>query len=471
MTDPTPPADAPAPPPAPLDPEAMLRSRGFVVLLVFAAVIGLFVSLASWGFLELVHQLQLTVFSDLPDALGWSTMPAWWPIPILVLAGIPVAFAIVKLPGQGGHIPAHGLQVGSTEPNAVPGVALAAFATLGLGLVLGPEAPLIAIGGGLAVFAVKLAKRDAPPQLLLVLAAAGSFAAISVIFGSPIVAAVLVIEASGLGGATLPLILVPGLIAAGVGSLVFIGISNWTALSTSAYSLQPLQLPHFAHPTWGQIGWSLALGAVGALLTFVIRQLGLKGIVLAQKNHWLWLPAAGLVVGLLALLFASTTTHGVQEVIFSGQDQLSGTRRQRERVDDRRAALPALVQGAGVERVSRHLPRRPDVPGDLPRRGGWSRRVAPPGDVTHARGRGRHGGDGGVVPEVAALRGDHRHVAHRQRGPRGEPADHHRGGRGLSRDARARRTPRDRGPGHGPGYGLTISIIAPLRSTESLSSA
>ena len=38
----------------------------------------------------------------------------------------------------------------------------------------------------------------------------------------------LVIEASGLGGATLPLILVPGLIAAGIGSLVFIGISNWT---------------------------------------------------------------------------------------------------------------------------------------------------------------------------------------------------------------------------------------------------
>jgi H+/Cl- antiporter ClcA len=240
------------------------------------------------------------------------------------LAGLPVAFAVVKLPGNGGHVPAHGLQVGSTQPNEVPGIALAAFATLGLGLVLGPEAPLIAIGGGLAVFAVKLAKRDAPPQLLLVLAAAGSFAAISVIFGSPIVAAVLVIEASGLGGATLPLILVPGLIAAGVGSLVFIGISHWTALSTSAYSLQPLELPHFAHPTWSEIGWTLALGAVGALITFVIRQLGLKGIGIVQRNHWLWVPAAGLVVGLLALLFASTTTHGVEEVLFSGQDQLPG---------------------------------------------------------------------------------------------------------------------------------------------------
>jgi H+/Cl- antiporter ClcA len=236
--------------PPPVDPAAMLRSRSFVVLLVFAAVVGVFVSLASWGFLELIHQIQLAVFSDLPDALGFDTVPTWWPIPVLVLAGLPVAFAIVKLPGNGGHVPAHGLQVGGAAADIVPGVALAALATLGLGLVLGPEAPLIAIGGGLAVFAVKLAKRDAPPQLLMVLAAAGSFAAISVIFGSPIVAAVLVIEASGLGGATLPLILIPGLIAAGIGSLVFIGMANWTALSTSAYSLQPLSLPHFGRVTW-----------------------------------------------------------------------------------------------------------------------------------------------------------------------------------------------------------------------------
>ena len=116
MSDVTPPAAAGPPP---LDPEAMLRSRNFVVLLVFAAIVGVFVSLASWGFLELVHQIQLGVFSDLPDALGYDTMPTWWPIPVLVLAGIPVAFAIVKLPGERGprsraraadgqHHPRHG---------------------------------------------------------------------------------------------------------------------------------------------------------------------------------------------------------------------------------------------------------------------------------------------------------------------------------------------------------------------------
>jgi H+/Cl- antiporter ClcA len=328
MADETPPSAAGSPP---IDPEAMLRSRNFVVLLVFAAIVGVFVSLASWGFLELVHQIQVGVFSDLPDALGYDTMPTWWPIPVLVLAGIPVAFAIVKLPGNGGHVPAHGLQMGSTTPEMVPGIALAALATLGLGLVLGPEAPLIAIGSGLGVFAVKLAKKDAPPQLLMVLAAAGSFAAISVIFGSPIVAAVLVIEASGLGGATLPLILIPGLIAAGIGSLVFIGMANWTALSTSAYALEPLTLPHFSKVTWEEIGWTIALGVAGALLTFVIKRLGLAGAKVVPTRPWLLIPAAGLVVALLAILFGETTTHAATNVLFSGQE-----------------ALPGLVDNAGT---------------------------------------------------------------------------------------------------------------------------
>src|SRR6476619_4268350 len=134
MADSSPPAAAPAP-----DPAAILRSRGFVALLVFAAVIGIVVSLIGWGFLELVHAVQVWVFTDLPSGLGLDPVPTWWPLPICTLAGLPVAFAIARLPGTGGHVPAHGLQVGSTQPNMVPGVALAALGTLGLGLVLGPE--------------------------------------------------------------------------------------------------------------------------------------------------------------------------------------------------------------------------------------------------------------------------------------------------------------------------------------------
>ncbi len=260
--------------PPPVDPAAILRSKSFVVLLLFAAVIGIVVSLLGWGFLELVHQVQVWVFTDLPSGLGLDPVPSWWALPICTLAGVPVAYAIARLPGGGGHVPANGLQVGSTEQNVVPGIALAALATLGLGLVLGPEAPLIAIGSGVAVATVKLAKRDAPPTLLLVLGAAGAFAAISVIFGSPIVGAVIIIEASGLGGATLPLILIPGLIAGGIGSLVFLGMADWTGLSTSAYSLAPLHLAPIGTPTPGEIGWAIVIGIAAALLTYPIHKLG-----------------------------------------------------------------------------------------------------------------------------------------------------------------------------------------------------
>ena len=128
--------------PAPaVDPGSLIRSRQYRVLLLFAAAIGIVVSLASWGFLELVHVIQVGVYTDLPDHLGYDSAPWWWPLPWLALAGVLTAFAIVRLPGSGGHVPADGLKTsgGPTQPVELPGVALAALATLGLGLVLGPK--------------------------------------------------------------------------------------------------------------------------------------------------------------------------------------------------------------------------------------------------------------------------------------------------------------------------------------------
>jgi hypothetical protein len=73
----------------------------------------------------------------------------------------------------------YGLKTGGqpTQPIELPGVLLAAVATLGLGLVLGPEAPLIALGMGLGFLAVRQLKKDAPDQAVALMAAAGSFAA------------------------------------------------------------------------------------------------------------------------------------------------------------------------------------------------------------------------------------------------------------------------------------------------------
>jgi H+/Cl- antiporter ClcA len=306
----------------PVDPASLIRSRRYRVLLVLAAVIGLLVSLASWGFLELVHAIQVGVYKDLPGDVGYDTVPWWWPLPWLALAGLLTAFAIERLPGRGGHVPADGLKTGGspTQPIELPGVLLAALATLGLGLVLGPEAPLIALGLGLGILAVQLVKKDAPQQVLGLMAAAGSFAAVSTIFGSPVIGAVIIIEAAGLGGPTLPVVLLPGLLAAGIGSLVFIGMGDWTGLSTSAWALNPFSLPAFPGPGWGDFGWTIVLAIAAALVVFVIVQIARWTTRVVSTRPFVLTTAAALVVGGLAIAFSQATDRPTDAVLFSGQD-------------------------------------------------------------------------------------------------------------------------------------------------------
>jgi len=52
------------------DPRALLRSRSYVGLLVVAAVLGVPVSAAAYGFLALVDYLQKEIFNHLPHGLG-----------------------------------------------------------------------------------------------------------------------------------------------------------------------------------------------------------------------------------------------------------------------------------------------------------------------------------------------------------------------------------------------------------------
>ena len=134
----------------------------------------------------------------------------------------------------------------------------AAFATLSLGVVLGPEAPLIAIGSGLGVLAVHLVKRDAPPMAAVVIGAAGSFAAIATLLGSPLVGAFLLMEMAGLGGPMMEIVLVPGLLAAGVGSLIFVGLDNLTGFGT--FSLTVASIPHVGSPTGSEFLWAIVIG-------------------------------------------------------------------------------------------------------------------------------------------------------------------------------------------------------------------
>jgi chloride channel protein, CIC family len=314
------PADAAA---AGAAPESPPRGREFIGLLLIAAIVGTIVSLAAWLFLEATHQLQVGVYDKLPGQLGYdSGAPTWWPLPVCGIAGLLVAAAIMRLPGFGGHIPAMGLSAGAARPAELPGIILAALATVGLGLVLGPEAPLIALGSGLGLLAMHLANKDAPPAVLTVVAAAGSFAAMSFLFEAPMIAAVLMIEASGIGGKQLPLLLIPGLLASAIGSLVSIGLGSFSGLSTSAYAIGALNLPDFPRPTVVDFAWTLPVAAAITLVCLAAMLIGRHVQPFVMRAPFLLIPVAGLVVAALAIVFSQVTDKGVEQVLFSGQDAI-----------------------------------------------------------------------------------------------------------------------------------------------------
>jgi H+/Cl- antiporter ClcA len=308
-------------PPASPDVTAILRSRAFVGLLVLAAVVGLVASVAAWGFLELVHQVQVGVWDKLPDGLGYDDgAPLWWALPVLAIAAVPIAVAIVRLPGEGGHVPAEGLKAGVTEPVELPGVMLAAVAGIGLGVVLGPEAPLIALGGGLGVLVIRRVRKDAPDEVTAVMAAAGTFAALSMIFESPLIASVVVIEAAGLGGPRLPVVLVPGLLAAGIGSLMLVGMGSWTGLNTEDIAIGTLDLPKFVRPDVADVGWTILLAAAIAIVVFFVIRLGRAAHGRVTLRPFVLIPLAAVAVAGLAISFSEIADKGVDQVLFSGQE-------------------------------------------------------------------------------------------------------------------------------------------------------
>jgi H+/Cl- antiporter ClcA len=311
-------------------PQGPLAGRAYLKLILLGIVIGAPAALVSAGLLAAVHELEHVLWDDLPDWLGYSSAPWFLVIALPAVGGAIVALARRKLPGDGGHSPLAGIGLGETAIAAAPGIALAALATLSFGAVLGPEAPLIALGSVVGVAAGHVARLDERSRK--VLSTAGSFSAISAIFGGPLPAGVLLIEAGiGLGAALIPVML-PGLVAAAVGYLIFIGIGDWGGLG--AATLNVPGLPEYGTTRVVDMLLAVAVGIVCALLVIALHKVA-RGLA-AQSDRRIPLPAllvgGGLATGLLALL-ADGLGANSQDVLFSGQ-----------------AALPALVAegSAGV---------------------------------------------------------------------------------------------------------------------------
>ncbi len=297
--------------------EAMTPRR-YLVLVGIGAAIGIPAALLAAGFLAVVHVAEEWLWTDLPESMGLSE-PPWY-----LVVGLPVVGALLVyigrrfLPGDGGHSPIDGIGGGAVPYRYAPGIAIAAFGTLAFGAVLGPEAPLIALGSVVGMAAVRIFKVSGSVDEQ-VLGSAGSFSAVSALFGGPLVAGVLLLESAvGLGAAALPA-LIPGLVAAAVGYTMFVGLGSWGGLDETSMSVP--NLPLYDGTSLLDLLLAIGVGVVSAVLIAAIRRLALA---LADQTKGRLLPGlvlGGLAVGLLALV-ARALGADSQEILFSGQSGL-----------------------------------------------------------------------------------------------------------------------------------------------------
>ncbi|QDY81122.1 chloride channel protein [Streptomyces qinzhouensis] len=298
----------------------ILRSRGYLMLLLLSAVLGAPIAFLAFLFVSLQHELQHAVWTDLPEAVGYTQPPWWWPLPALLLAGLILVPIVTRFPGGGGHRPVDGLGGPPLGPEALPGVVLAALATLPLGVVLGPEAPLMALGSGLALLAFGAVKRSAHPKAGLVLAMSGSTTAISTIFGGPLVAVVMIVEAAGLAGTQLFVLLLPCLLASGVGALVFTGFGRWTGFSTGGLSLP--SVPADTTPDAGDFLWGVPVAVLIAVIVLYAHRIGTVTARWTSLRTGPRTVACAVAVGVLIAAYALITGRSPTEAALSGQAML-----------------------------------------------------------------------------------------------------------------------------------------------------
>lgn len=294
---------------------ARTEVRGYFGLILIGAAIGLPAALLASVFLALVHELEDLLWTDLPDWLGQDS-PPWYLIIGLPVAGAAVVWVARRfLPGDGGHSPLQGIGGAVTPLRHAPGIALAALGTLAFGAVLGPEAPLIALGSAVGALVTPFVQLD--QKAMTVVATAGSFSAISALFGGPLVAGFMLLEAGLALGPQLVTALMPGLVAAAVGYLLFVGLGDWGGLDE--VSLAVPNLPAYEGTHLADLLLAIVVGVLTAVVLREVRQLGVVADRFAGRVGLLpALLAGGLAVGLIAL-FADLLGADYDQILFSGQ--------------------------------------------------------------------------------------------------------------------------------------------------------
>ena len=282
-------------------------------LLLLSVGLGVGGALAASLFLLAQTALQQAIWVDLPGRLGLGTS-SWWYVVVALLVGALIVRLAQRLPGHTGGGPLEGFHF-DTGPGIIVSVVVAALATLAFGMVLGPEAPLIACGTALG----GLLLRGRDPKVVQLGMALGGVAAIGAIFGNPLVTAFMILEFAALG--PLPAAaLLPILVALGSGYVVQIGLGPWSGLGTHSLALPGL--PAFTGLTGVELLGGAGVAVVATVVALGARELGERLQSAGRRWPTPVLFAAALFTALLAIGVNLATGQSYDAVLFSGQEYL-----------------------------------------------------------------------------------------------------------------------------------------------------
>jgi H+/Cl- antiporter ClcA len=312
--------------------------RGGALVLGLGLLIGLASGFATWAFLAIDHVVVQWLWTTLPAQVG-GALPAW-AVPVTVVASMTLlAAAVVAL--SGGRPFDVGVAVAEYEQHGrigyrriIPG---AAFSLLSLfsGAVVGPEASLTDINGGLGTL---LGERlGVTRDRVRVMAYAGVAGALGAFLGGAPVGALLAVELLSpkrlvIGRLTLVAGLAAGAVAFGV--YYVLGGEHVAAL---------LPFPDYAGPSVVDLGVAVVLGLVGGVIglgnaaTFMKARTALAGL---RARPWL----AALAGGAVTVVVAVVSPY----LLFSGQSQLPTLLQ-----DAAKLGAPALL-GLGIAKLALH---------------------------------------------------------------------------------------------------------------------
>lgn len=271
------------------------RVRTLLKITVPAVIIGAMCGVLLWAIDEAAHGVTIVMWDLVPEWLGVDAEARWWPIVVLGLAGLAVGTIIRYIPGHGGYDSATTELVAPPLPlKVLPGVALALIISLGAGVSLGPESPIISIAVGLSMWGLLKIVPDVGHGPVLLIASAGMIGAM---FGSPVAAALLLTElVAGVktGGLLWDRLFAP-VSAAASGALV-------AHLLGVAFS--PNDISDYAGPHWMDlaVGIPIALAAAAGSLAGAWLMPRLWHVLRRFPNPIVFTTIGGLLLGLLGAI-------------------------------------------------------------------------------------------------------------------------------------------------------------------------